>query len=143
MYCRSGEEDCIAIGFVLVELFLVVNRAKFFDRASPRPASQPNASHSFSSAQTESIYLESRTESIALESPDKQAVRRGGGKGRKSLPVLRARCGRHVNVPLALELVFVGFSPEETANPTIQMKLRRLLYPNKYCYKLLSRSSLP
>jgi hypothetical protein len=42
-----------------------------------------------------------------------------------------------------LELVFVGFSPEETTNPTIQMKLRRLLYPNKYCYKLLSRSSLP
>ena len=143
MYCRSGEEDCIAIGFVLVELFLVVNRAKFFDRASPRPASQPNASHSFSSAQTESIYLESRTESIVLESPDKQDVRQGGGKGRKSLPVLRTRCGRHVNVPLALELVFVGFSPEETTNPTIQMKLRRLLYPNKYCYKLVSRSSLP
>ena len=138
MYCRSGEEDCIAIGYVLVELFLVVNRAKFFDRASPRPASQPNASHSFPSARTESITLESRTESIALESPDKQDARRGGGKGRKSLPVLRT-----VNVPLALELVFVGFSPEETANPTTQMKLRRLLYPNKYCYKLVSRSSLP
>ena len=39
MYCRSGEEDCIAIGFVLVELFLVVNRAKFFDGESPRSGS--------------------------------------------------------------------------------------------------------
>jgi hypothetical protein len=60
--CRSGEEDCIAISFVFVEQFLAVNRAKFFDCESPRSASfQPSASHSFSSARTEPITLESRT----------------------------------------------------------------------------------
>ena len=88
----SREEDCIAIDFVLVEIFQVVYRAKFFDRGfflrrDPQLAVTPQPIHSFPSAPNGS------NKTLGIVRKD---VGRGEGKGPQSLRAHDERCARHV-----------------------------------------------
>jgi hypothetical protein len=118
-----------------VEIFQVVYRAKFFDRGfflrrDPQLSVNPQFIH----------FWLPQTESRPLESPEKMSEE-VAEKVRRAYGLMTFAAPGMFNVTKALS--YAGFSDEEAANRTIQMKLRRLLDPDKYGLKPKSTPSVP